>query len=290
MQTASSSRFLSLGILLLLLRPEFCNAQTDDVWEFCPGVEHANCDAALKTHDEACAAGDIPGEDPCNCSQRFINSYVNCQAELTLCTGDTVIKPSEWTDLFAFWEQRCAAVISSQSITIPKPTRTVSPGEKSKAPLASCDAEGGANRGAACTQAQLSASSCFSTTADATNTLGAFPCLCNAGLLELMDECGATENFVKCGGSTTSGEVPWPTRLRSTCRSFGLNPDLPATSTGKSAVPPVTITPGATFAALGPTSVGTSGTVPKTAAWLSILLLEGCGLFLASLIFLVFHM
>ncbi|KAK3347101.1 hypothetical protein B0T25DRAFT_613970 [Lasiosphaeria hispida] len=289
MQAQNNSRFLSFGILLLL-PPVLCNAQTDDVWELCPGVQHANCDAALRMKEEACGAGDVPGEDPCNCSQRFINSYVNCQAEFTLCTGDTVIKPSEWMDLFAFWEQRCAAVISSQSITIPKPTRTVSPEEKSKAPLASCDVEGAADRGVICTQAQLSASSCLSTTVDATNTLGAFPCLCDASLLQLMDQCGAAENFAKCGGTTTSGEVPWPTRLRSTCRSFGLNPDVPATSTGKSVAPPVTITPSATFANLGPTSVGTSGTTPRMAAWPSILLLEGCGLFLISLIFLVLHM
>lgn len=152
----------------------------------------------------------------------FLHS--SCQAEFTLCTGDAVIKPSEWTDLFAFWEKRCAAVISMQSITIPKPTRTVSPEEKSQARLGSCDVNGAADRGLLCTKAELSASSCLSTTVDATNTLGAFPCLCNAGLLQLMDECDASGNFVKCGGSTSAGEVPWPTRLRSTCRSYGLNP------------------------------------------------------------------
>lgn len=98
----------------------------------------------------------------------------------------------------------------------------MSPSEKSKAPLASCDYRGGPDRAVFCTQAQLSASSCFSTTADATHTLGAFPCLCDANLLQLMDRCAVEENLAKCGIQTT--EVPWPTRLRSTCRDFGLNP------------------------------------------------------------------
>jgi hypothetical protein len=116
-----------------------------------------------------------------------------------------------------------------QSITIPTPTRTVSPSDKSKAPVASCDPEGAADRFAFCTHAHLSASACFGVTVHATHALKAFPCLFGAHLLQLMDICAADENLAKCGGYTTT-EAPWPTRLVSTCRDLGLNPVSPATA------------------------------------------------------------
>jgi hypothetical protein len=93
-----------------------------------------------------------------------VNLDLSCQAKFTLWTGDTAIKPNGWVDLFACWGRRCAAVISSKSMTIPTPTPTVSPSEKSKAPVASCDPEGAADRFAFCTHAQLSASACFGVT------------------------------------------------------------------------------------------------------------------------------
>jgi len=88
--------------------------------------------------------------------------------------------------------------------------------------VASCDYRGGPDRAVFCTQTQISASSCLSTTVDATHTLGAYPCLCDANLLQLMDRCAVDENLAKCGYQTTA--VPWPTRLRSTCQDFSLNP------------------------------------------------------------------
>jgi hypothetical protein len=157
----------------------------------------------------------------------IINTDRSCQAEFTLCTGDSVIKPSEWTDLFAYWQQKCATIMSAQSITMPTPTRTVSPAEKSAAPLASCGIADQAARGAYCSQADHSASACFSITVDATHTLGAFPCLCNTNFIDLLDKCDAEGSFSRCGGSlllTTTSEVPWPTQLRSTCRMLGLDP------------------------------------------------------------------
>jgi hypothetical protein len=105
---------------------------------------------------------------------------------------------------------------------MPTPTTTLSPAERSQAPLASCDVEGIDERAVICTQAELSASSCFSTTVDAVHTLGAFPCLCDGNFLRMVDECGAEleDQLTKCGYSTTFDA--WPTQLRSTCSQLGL--------------------------------------------------------------------
>jgi hypothetical protein len=75
MQRKILAPFFSFGILMLL-KPTFCNAQVEDVWELCPGVEHANCDAVMKARRDECGPDDVPREDGCGCSQSFINSYV----------------------------------------------------------------------------------------------------------------------------------------------------------------------------------------------------------------------
>ncbi|KXX73722.1 hypothetical protein MMYC01_210054 [Madurella mycetomatis] len=274
---------VSLGILFLL-RLTFGNAQADDIWALCPGVEHVNCDAAYEARQDACGPDDTPQEETCNCNQDFINAYVNCQAEFTLCTGDNVITPSEWDDLFAFWERKCEATISAQSITIPTPTRTVAPSEKSKAPLASCDLDGIPASMEFCSQAEFSVSACFSITPDATQSLGAFPCLCDVNILQLMENCAPEENAAKCG--YTAIEVPWAEQLNSSCRSLGLNPDVPATLTANTATPQETGTPSITFAALGPTSTGTNGAAGKMFASTWVPLLESLGLLIAYLLIL----
>lgn len=169
-------------------------------------------------------------------SGTLIDLNPSCQAEFTLCTGDNVITPNEWDDLFAFWERKCEAAISAQSITIPTPTRTVAPSEKSKAPLASCDLDGIPARMEFCSQAELSVSACFSITPDTTQTLGAFPCLCDVNILQLMDECALEEAAAKCGYTTI--EIPWPRQLYSSCRSLGLNPVGPDTTPAN---PPVSL-------------------------------------------------
>jgi hypothetical protein len=75
MQRKSPTPFFSFGILVLL-QPTFCNAQVGDMWELCPGVEHANCDAAMKARRDDCGLDDVPHEGGCGCSLSFINSYV----------------------------------------------------------------------------------------------------------------------------------------------------------------------------------------------------------------------
>jgi hypothetical protein len=75
MQRKAFVPFFSFSVLLLL-QSTFCNGQAEDVWELCPGVEHTNCDAALKARRDECGPDDVPHEDGCGCSQAFINSYI----------------------------------------------------------------------------------------------------------------------------------------------------------------------------------------------------------------------
>ena len=62
--------------LLVLLRSAASYAQFDSLWEMCPKVEHANCDAALQIKADACGSIDTPQNSTCNCRQDFIDRYV----------------------------------------------------------------------------------------------------------------------------------------------------------------------------------------------------------------------
>ena len=86
--------------------------------------------------------------------------------------------------------------------------------------MASC--EGLGTRAVFCSQALSSRSSCLSTTYDAVNTLGAFPCLCDANILDMMKMCDADGGLARCGIPMT--DVVGPEQLRSTCYRMGLNP------------------------------------------------------------------
>ena len=67
-------RLVSFGTLLLL-EHVLCDAEADEMWKLCPGVEHSNCDAALKVKERECGAGTVHS-DTCGCTQDFINAYV----------------------------------------------------------------------------------------------------------------------------------------------------------------------------------------------------------------------
>ncbi|KAK1827944.1 hypothetical protein QBC39DRAFT_314013 [Podospora conica] len=258
MKGTTTTSVVDLSVLLLLLLQAsvpVCNAQsdTDAMWLLCPTVQHPNCDAFERINKEACGP-EIPRGSLCNCRQDFINHYVNCQAELTACSGDLAMKPSDWQDAFSVWQNKCSAVMASSSITMPTPTTTLSPAERSNAPMASCDAVG--TRAVFCSQAQSSQASCLSTTYDAVNTLGALPCLCDANILDMLELCDAAGGAAKCGVPMT--DAPWADRLRETCYQMGLNPDVTATRDSGGSLATGTSTLQITFAPLGPTSTSES--------------------------------